>query len=80
MDPDSVREIMQAEKRDKVNRFRRLNPFAVKGQILFVGSSLMEQFPIHELLMADRSPLIIYNRGIGGYTISDLRYGLLSSQ
>lgn len=39
-----------AEKADKLERYRRLNKFVKPGQILFVGSSLMEQFPILELL------------------------------
>ena len=38
------------EKADKLERYRRLNKFVKPGQILFVGSSLMEQFPILELL------------------------------
>ena len=62
----------EEEKRQKVNRFRYLNEFAEKGKILFVGSSLMEQFPIHEILMADHSALTVYNRGIGGYTIPEM--------
>ena len=33
------------EQAEKVKNFRILNENAVKGQILFTGSSLMEQFP-----------------------------------
>ena len=36
------------EKQEKIERFRRLNAYVKPGQILFVGSSLMEQFPIYE--------------------------------
>ena len=61
-----------AEKLEKVERFRRLNKFARPHQILFVGSSLMEQFPINELLMDRQLPYIIYNRGIGGTTTHEL--------
>lgn len=32
----------------------------------------MEQFPIHELLMADDMKYIIYNRGIGGFTTDNM--------
>ena len=56
------------EKQDKVERFRRLNQFIKPGQILFAGSSLMEQFPIYEFLQDFDLPLTIYNRGVGGYT------------
>ena len=61
-----------AEKREKVERYRHLNKFVRPEQILFAGSSLMEQFPIHELLLDMQLPYIIYNRGIGGYTTQEL--------
>ena len=32
-----------------VERHRQLNRYARKGQIVFAGSSLMEQFPIEEM-------------------------------
>lgn len=60
------------EKKDKVERYRRLNKFVKPGQILFVGSSLMEQFPINELAMDLGLPYTIYNRGIGGFTTDEL--------
>ena len=60
------------DQQQKVERYRRLNKFVKPGQILFVGSSLMEQFPINELSMDLNLPYIIYNRGIGGYTTTDL--------
>ncbi|MCC8101026.1 MAG: GDSL-type esterase/lipase family protein [Clostridiales bacterium] len=72
----TMREIMQGmmknEQNQKVDRYRILNILAKKGQILFTGSSLMEQFPIQELLMDLGSDLVIYNRGIGGYTSDDM--------
>jgi lysophospholipase L1-like esterase len=55
-----------------VERYRRLNRSAKKGKILFVGSSLMEHFPINEILMSRGIDLCIYNRGISGYTIPEL--------
>ena len=61
-----------AEKREKVERYRHLNMFVRPHQILFAGSSLMEQFPIYELLMDLQLPYIVYNRGIGGYTTQEL--------
>jgi lysophospholipase L1-like esterase len=63
----------QKEKQEKVNRYRRLNTMVQPHQILFVGSSLMEQFPIYELLLDEQLPYTIYNRGIGGYTTQELR-------
>ena len=47
-------------------QYRILNRLAKKGNILFTGSSLMEQFPINELLMNNGMHHAIYNRGIGG--------------
>ncbi len=55
-----------------VERYRHLNKGAKKGQILFVGSSLMEHFPINEILVNRGLDLAIYNRGISGYTIPEL--------
>ncbi len=55
-----------------VEKYRQLNESAKKGQILFVGSSLMEHFPINEILMSRGLNTVIYNRGISGYTIPEL--------
>ena len=41
------------EKEKKLNQYRQLNAFVKKGQTLFTGSSLMEQFPIAEYCMND---------------------------
>lgn len=57
---------------DKVNRFRILNQTVKKGETLFTGSSLMEQFPINELAQDFDVKTIIYNRGIGGFTTDDM--------
>ena len=67
-----VNSMLESEKQDKVQRFRYLNPYVKKGQIVFAGSSLMEQFPIHEFLQDFDLPYIIYNRGIGGYTTAEM--------
>lgn len=60
------------EKQTKLERFRRLNQYARKGQIVFAGSSLMEQFPINEFLMDFELPFTIYNRGVGGFTTEEM--------
>lgn len=63
---------MDNEKQEKVRRYGYLNAFAKKGQIVFAGSSLMEQFPIYEFLQDFDLPYTIYNRGIGGYTTTEM--------
>ena len=60
------------EKQETLERFRRLNRCVKPGQILFAGSSLMEQFPIYEFLQDFDLPCKIYNRGIGGFTTQEL--------
>ena len=60
------------EKQEKLERFRRLNPYVKPGQILFAGSSLMEQFPIYEFSQDFDLPCTIYNRGVGGFTTMEL--------
>lgn len=59
-------------KLDKLEHFKRLNQYVQPGQVLFVGSSLMEQFPIYEFLQDFDLPFKIYNRGVGGYTTAEL--------
>jgi lysophospholipase L1-like esterase len=63
---------MNDEKKTKLKRFKHLNQGAVKGQTVFVGSSLMEQFPINELQQTLDKNYIIYNRGIGAYVTTEL--------
>lgn len=65
------RERQRQEKEDKLARFRHLNPFVRKGQVVFAGSSLMEQFPIYEFLLDFQLPYTIYNRGVGGFTTDE---------
>ncbi|SEQ07722.1 GDSL-type esterase/lipase family protein [Butyrivibrio sp. TB] len=67
-----ISDFFQNEKRNKVVRYRHLNRLVKKGQILFTGSSLMEQFPINEILQNHGMNTVIYNRGIGGYTIPEM--------
>lgn len=63
----------QNEKREKIERFKRLNTYVKPGQIVFAGSSLMEQFPIYEFLQDFDLPFTIYNRGVGGFTTTDFQ-------
>ena len=63
---------MLRDQQEKLERFRILNQNAKKGEILFTGSSLMEQFPVNELLMTRGMSQVVYNRGIGGFTTEDM--------
>ncbi|MCI5858018.1 MAG: GDSL-type esterase/lipase family protein [Agathobacter sp.] len=60
------------DKELKLENYIKANQSAKKGQIVFAGSSLMEMFPINELLKEHNDPTIIYNRGIGGYISEEL--------
>lgn len=59
----------QGEKEKRLKNLRQQNRYIRKGQILFTGSSLMEQFPICEY--CENTSLSVYNRGIGGYTTDE---------
>lgn len=63
---------MKEQKINRLKNYKTLNKYAKKGQILFVGSSLMEYFPINELLQSLELDYTIYNRGIGGYVTTEL--------
>lgn len=65
-------ENMKREKAEKVRKYKILNEFAVKGQTVLVGSSLMEYFPVNELQQSLDKRHILYNRGISGYVTSEL--------
>lgn len=69
---DAAVELMRKEQKRKLENFRELNKTAVKGQILFTGSSLMEMFPAEDFLREENSEQIIYNRGIGGFITDDM--------
>ncbi len=60
------------EKREKLERFRHLNRLALPHQILLCGSSLMEQFPVQELLVDKGIDITVYNRGVGGFTSEEM--------
>ena len=60
------------EKEVKVQNYREKNKTALPGQVVFVGSSLMEMFPINKLLLENNDNTIIYNRGVGGFISNEL--------
>ena len=69
---DRMQQFFAGEKLKTLKRYQYLNKIAQKGKVLFTGSSLMEQFPVNEMLMTENIPLTAYNRGIGGYTTDDM--------
>jgi len=69
---DQIMEFMKMDQQQKIDKYRILNEMAIKGQILFTGSSLMEQFPINELLVDFDMDYVIYNRGVGGFKTDDM--------
>jgi lysophospholipase L1-like esterase len=62
----------QQQKENTLKRYKMLNRHVKKGQVLFVGSSLMELFPINEMQHTLDIDNIIYNRGISAITTDDL--------
>lgn len=63
---------LEQQKKSTLNKYKMLNQYVKKGQILFAGSSLMEGFPIDEMQLTLDIGRVIYNRGIGGTTTDDL--------
>ncbi|MGN0665816.1 MAG: GDSL-type esterase/lipase family protein [Huintestinicola sp.] len=60
------------DKEIKIERYKKENISAKKGQIVFTGSSLMEMFPINKLLKEHGDDTEIYNRGVGGFLSHEL--------
>ena len=50
----------------KIKNYDYINQIALKGKILFTGSSLMEMFPVCEIARSRGIEEIMYNRGVGG--------------
>jgi len=69
---EMIMDIFDDQTGEKLKRYKYLNQFIVQGQILFVGSSLMEQFPINELQQTLDKKFIIYNRGVSGFVTEEL--------
>ncbi len=55
-----------------IERYKQLNKFIHKGQVVLAGSSLAEQFPVDEMLHNRNIISNLYNRGVSGDTIDDL--------
>ena len=67
------------ERINKEKKHEQLNKYALRGQIVFAGSSLMEQFPIEEMAQVLPGKPVVYNRGIGGDTLDGFRARLNSA-
>lgn len=65
-------EMAQRQDREKLESYRQLNRLAKKGQVVFTGSSLMEQFPLNEMLQGQALPYRVYNRGMSGFVAPQL--------
>ena len=64
--------LLHAQQEARLASFREKNRSVQKGQTVFAGSSLMENFPIEELAREDGLAASVYNRGIGGYITRQL--------
>jgi lysophospholipase L1-like esterase len=71
---EQMRIMMAKQQEIRTNCYRHLNRYARKGQIVFAGSSLAEQFPVSEMLQNYDKRYIVYNRGVSG----DITDGLLT--
>lgn len=67
-----LKEVKMNDKEIKLQKFKEENQSVKYGETVFVGSSLMEMFPIDKLLREHKDDTVIYNRGIGGYVSSEL--------
>lgn len=64
---------MKQELIRQTNWFHELNKYAEPNNILFVGSTFIHDFPINELEINFQIDDAIYNRGIEGLKIQDLK-------
>lgn len=53
----------------KIRNYNEQNLHAIRGATVCAGSSLMENFPINEMLMSRGIHKVVYNRGMSAYTI-----------
>jgi len=72
MNLNSLLAYAQQQKAEKKKKYKILNQYVKKGQILFVGSSLMDFFPINEMQQTLDKSYTIYNRGIAGCVTTEL--------
>lgn len=64
---------MKKELLRQANWFHGLNKYAEPNNILFVGSTFIHDFPINELEINFQIDDTIYNRGVAGLKLKDLK-------
>lgn len=69
---EAILNFVLEQKKQTVSKYKILNKYVEKGKILFVGSSLMEYFPINELQQKLEDHYYIYNRGVAGSVSTEL--------
>ena len=69
---DFFQSFMRQQQEQLRKKYGIMNEYAKKGEVLLVGSSLMEHFPLNELAQSMGMTTVVYNRGIGGYKTMDL--------
>ena len=69
---DFFQHYMKMQQEQLRRKYAIMNEYAKKGEVLLVGSSLMEHFPLNELAQSMGMTTVMYNRGIGGYKTQDL--------
>lgn len=67
-----LKKFVKDHKVQTIKKYKILNKYVKKGETVFVGSSLMEFFPINELQQTLEKQYIIYNRGVAGYVTDEL--------
>lgn len=73
LDPKkAINQMMERHKEELKRSYHIMNEYAKKNEVLLVGSSLMEHFPLNELAQSLGMYTVMYNRGIGGYKVNDL--------
>lgn len=68
--PEEVSRFLQVYRKRKLSAFRRENRRAEKGQLVFVGDSIIDHGQLKKYYGFDN--IKIYNRGIGGDTVEGL--------
>lgn len=63
------RQMLYQIQSDLLESYKNLNDFVRQDSVVFVGDSLTEFFPIHEML---HSRTKLYNRGVRGFSVDDL--------
>ncbi len=62
---------MKQEFRTQLNEYRQINKIAKKGEVVFLGSTFMYEFPFGELCKMLCTEDRIYNRSVRGLTVKD---------